>query len=206
MTMKVVWDLGRVLLRWRPEHLLRQTLPHVATDDAAAANWAQQIFQSYGGDWGDFDRGTVSPTELVQRIARRTGLAPEDVQAVVEAAPLELQPLPDSVALLQRLHAARTGLFYLSNMPAPFADHLERQLPVMQLFSDGVFSGRVNHNKPEAEIYRIAQRRFGVPAHELVFLDDHEPNVIAARGQGWQALHFIDAAQAEAELRRLGLL
>ena len=204
--MKVVFDLGRVLLRWRPEQVLRLALPQRATDDTSAAHWAQQVFQSYGGDWGDFDRGTVTPADLVQRIARRTGLAADEVQMVVEAAPLELQPLPDTVALLQRLHAAGVRLFYLSNMPAPFADHLEHSLPVMRLFNDGVFSGRVHHNKPEPEIFRLAQRRFGVPAQEIVFLDDHEPNVVAARAMGWQAFVFTNAAQAEADLRSLGLL
>ena len=76
----------------------------------------------------------------------------------------------------------------------------------MRLFNDGVFSGRVHHNKPEPEIFRLAQRRFGVPAQEIVFLDDHEPNVVAARAMGWQAFVFTNAAQAEADLRSLGLL
>jgi putative hydrolase of the HAD superfamily len=149
VSLNVVWDFGRVLLRWRPKQLLRETLPHIASDAASAAHWAGQIFQSYGGDWADFDRGTVSPGDLVQRIARRTGLSTAEVQRVVEAAPLELQPLPDSVALLQRLHAAGCGLFYLSNMPAPFAEHLERSHAELRLFRDGVFSARVHHNKPE---------------------------------------------------------
>lgn len=206
MSLNVVWDLGRVLLRWRPEQVLRETLPHIVTDAASAVHWAQQIFQSYGGDWGDFDRGTVSRDDLVLRIARRTGLSTADVQRVVDAALLELQPMPDSVALLRRLHAAGCGLYFLSNMPAPFADHLERSHAELRLFRDGVFSGRVHHNKPEPEIFRIAQQRFGVPAQALVFLDDHEPNVIAARAAGWRAFVFTSAAQAEADLRSAGLL
>ena len=44
----------------------RYDLPQRATDEASAAHWVAQVFQGYGGDWGDFDRGTVTPADLVQ--------------------------------------------------------------------------------------------------------------------------------------------
>ena len=75
MAKRFVFDFAGVLFSWQPLVLLRQVLPQHATDAASAAHWAAQIFQSYGGDWAEFDRGTVEPDELVSRIARRTGLA-----------------------------------------------------------------------------------------------------------------------------------
>jgi putative hydrolase of the HAD superfamily len=175
-----------------------------ATD---AAHWAAQVFQGYGGDWADYDRGTVAVPELVARIAARTGLTPAEVQAVVEGVPAELQPLPDSVALIERLRAAGHRLHYLSNMPAPCADVLERrEAALFAHFDGGVFSSRVQRVKPEPAIYALAAGRFGAAPEELVFLDDHEPNVAAARAAGWQGVHFRDAAQAEAALRAGGWL
>lgn len=202
--MNFVFDFGRVLFRWRPEALLRQVLPQRASDEASARHWAGLVFQAYGGDWGDFDRGTVQPPELAQRIAARTGLAQAEARAVIEAAPDELQPLPDSVDLLRHLRAAGRRTFYLSNMPAPYADHLEARHDFVRGFESGVFSARVGFNKPEPQIFALAQARFGVPAETLLFLDDHAPNVQAAREAGWQALLFSDAAQAERDLRQAG--
>ena len=43
-----------------------------------------------------------------------------------------------------------------------------------------------------------------MPAGDLVFLDDHAPNIEAAREAGWRGVVFSDARQAEAELRSLG--
>jgi FMN phosphatase YigB (HAD superfamily) len=63
-----------------------------------------------------------------------------------------------------------------------------------------VFSSRVHLLKPEPAIFAAAERRFGVAGSSLVFLDDHLPNVLAARTAGWQALHFMDAARAGEEL------
>lgn len=203
---KFVFDFGRVLFRWEPEALLRELLPQRATDSSRAAFWVAQVFQAYGGDWGDYDRGTVTPAALVPRIAARTGLREDEVQQVVDGAPRALTPLPATVALLQRLHAAGRRLYYLSNMPAPMARHLQAHHAFLGLFADGLFSSDVGHNKPEPAIYEAAAQRFGHPVHELVFLDDHAPNIEAARALGWHGRVFRDAAQAEAELRAAGWL
>lgn len=202
--MKIVFDFGGVVFRWQPAQMLARVLPQHITSTQTATWWVQHFFQSYGGDWGDFDRGTVGVPDLVARIAGRTGLSAADVQTVVDEVPRELQALPDSVALIRRLHAAGHTLFYLSNMPAPYATHLESSNDFFECFSDGVFSGRVQLIKPEPAIFALAAQRFDVAPQDLVFLDDHLPNVWAARTAGWQALHFVDAAQAEQELQRAG--
>ncbi len=203
--MKIVFDLGGVLFNWHPVTMLQREIPHVAPHTADAVHWVAQIFQGYHGDWGDFDRGTVEVPELVQRICRRTGLAEADVLTVVHAVPRELRPLPDSVALLRRLHAAGHELYYLSNMPAPYASMLEAN-DFFACFRDGVFSGRVHHNKPEPAIFALAADRFGAAPGELLFLDDHLPNVEAAVALGWHAFQFTSAAQAATVLQQRGLL
>jgi putative hydrolase of the HAD superfamily len=202
---RIVFDLGAVLFSWQPRRMLMRELPHVVPDEATAAHWEAQVFQGYGGDWGEFDRGTVEVPALVQRIARRTGFAAADVQRVVDAVPRELQPIPETVALLHQLADAGHTLHYLSNMPAPYAEILERQ-PFFERFASGVFSARVHHNKPEAAIFQVAVQRFGVPAQHLLFIDDHLPNVLAAKAQGWQAIQFLGAADARLQLQALGVL
>jgi putative hydrolase of the HAD superfamily len=215
----LVFDLGGVLLRWRPQAVVRAALPQRVRGDASAQHWAAQVFQGGGGDWGEFDRGTVDVPMLVARIARRTGLQATEVQAVLEAVGEELQPLPDSVALLRRLHAAGHRLCFLSNMPAPYAARFDAGAAAAATFSDdssspyaffrcfraGVYSSRVRQIKPEPAIFATAQQIFGTDPASLLFLDDHLPNVAAARAAGWQALPFSDATRAEADLRALGL-
>ena len=200
----IVFDFAGVLFQWRPDKLLQRALQQRATDADSARHWVEQIFQGYAGDWGDFDRGTVSVDDLVQRIAARTGLRLDEVHAVVAAVPGELQPLADSVALLQRLRDAGRRLFYLSNMPLPYAEHLEREHDFVGWFEAGVFSSREQHNKPESSIFTIAAQRFGVPPDSLMFIDDVARNVDAARAAGWNALLFVGAKDCERQLNELG--
>ena len=202
----IVFDFGRVVFDWQPEALVARVLPARASSVDAAAHWAREIFQGYQGDWRDFDRGEVEIPVLVERIAARTGLAEAEVQAVVDAAPASLTPLPGTVALLERLRAAGRPLHFLSNMPAPFAAHLERSHDFMAWFHGGVFSSRVRVNKPDRAIYDHALQQVGLPPAQLLFIDDHGPNVDAALALGWQAVQFVGHGPLELALKERGLL
>jgi len=202
----VVFDFGRVVFDWQPEALVARILPDRATSAELAAHWAREIFQGYQGDWGDFDRGEVEIPVLVERIATRTGLSEAEVQALVDAAPASLTPLPGTVALIGRLKAAGRRLHFLSNMPAPFAEHLERSHDFMGWFHGGVFSSRVKVNKPERAIYDHALQQVGLPAAQVLFIDDHGPNVDAAGALGWQAVQFVGHEALEQALQERGLL
>ena len=206
MTRTVVFDFGAVLFQWQPYRLLQETVPDLAPDEASARRVAAQIFESFTpeSDWARFDLGRIAEAELAERIAARIGVRAEQVRRVIDGIPPHLQPQAPTVALLKQLKAAGHRLFYLSNMPHPYADHLERCNDFVADFQDGIFSARVGLMKPHAAIFELAEQRFGLVPADTVFIDDHAGNVQAARSRGWQAVHFADAAQAGAELQALG--
>ncbi|HSI58380.1 MAG TPA: HAD family phosphatase [Ideonella sp.] len=203
----IIFDFGGVLFDWRPAALLAEVLPDRAPTDDLAEHWKAQFFQGYEGEWGAFDSGLIEVHDLVTGIAARTGLSEDEVQRVIDAVPPALQPLPATVALLQRLKEAGHRLFFLSNMPAPYADYLEQNHPeLLGHFEDGVFSARVKVGKPKPEIFDIALRQFGVEAEHGLFIDDHPANVDAAHALGLPAHLFTSASGLEAALVERGLL
>jgi putative hydrolase of the HAD superfamily len=201
----LVFDFAGVLFQWSPPRLLLRELPELGGDEKRAQALVPDFFQGYEGEWAEFDRGTVEVPRLVAGIAERTGLAPAAVQRVVDGVPRELQPIAATVALVERLHAAGQRLFFLSNMPLPYARHLEATHGFIgRCFERGVFSADVQLIKPEPAIFERAAREFGLEPAQIVFFDDHAPNVAAARERGWDARLFSNAAAAAAELRRDG--
>ena len=204
--MTLVFDFGGVLFRWVPQELLAQLLPQRIGDAAAAQRWVDLFFQDYGGDWGDFDRGVVEPGPLAERIARRTGLTVDEARRVIDAVPGHLQPVPAMETLLRALHAAGHPLYFLSNMPEPYARHLETTHDILSLFRGGVFSARVRLCKPAPEIYAHCTRAFGLEPARTLFIDDSPRNIAAARAAGWQAICFEDPAQCRAALHDAGYL
>lgn len=63
-----------------------------------------------------------------------------------------------------------------------------------------VYSHEVGVAKPDTAIFRLTEDRLGVQAHEIVFLDDHEAHVQAARACGWHAVMHRDTAASIKEI------
>ncbi|UXH77775.1 HAD family hydrolase [Roseateles amylovorans] len=204
--MKIVFDFGGVLFRWHPPSFLARVWPHRAPDEDAGAAIAKDFFQAYTGDWGAFDQGLADADTTATRIAERTGWPRDEIVAVMNAVPQELQLIEGTAALIAELKQAGHTLHFLSNMPVPYAEYLESSHPLDEWFESGVFSGRVKQSKPAQEIFDLARSAFGVDASELLFLDDHPANIEAAQALGWQAWLFTTPETAREELVRRGLL
>lgn len=205
----VVFDFGAVLFRWQPVELLRTALPGLATSDDAARALAASVFESFTpeSDWALFDLGRLDEAALAERIARRLSLQADDVRRLVDAIPPHLVPIEPMVALARRLKAAGHRMFFLSNMPAPYAAALQAANAFIgEVFDDGIFSAHVGLMKPQPAIFDAAGTRFALQPSATLFIDDHRGNVEAARSAGWSAIRYADPAQCEAEVLAAGWL
>lgn len=203
--MKFVFDFGGVVFNWKPLVLLQQVLPHHAVDEASARDCAAAIFQGFHptSDWALFDQGGIEPEDLAHRIATRTGLSPDEVRTVIEAIPPHLVPDAGTVALMDELRGQGHQIYFLSNMPAGYADELERSHHFFNWFVDGIFSARVGQIKPNADIFETAVRQFATAGVSTVFIDDVQHNIDAARLHGWQGIRFESAQQVRAALAHM---
>ncbi len=113
------------------------------------------------------------------------------------------EPNPPMVEFVATLPRPRV---LLSNTNEPHVAWIKSHFPdVFPCFDLQVLSNEVGLEKPEAEIYRYVESRLGGSPHELVFVDDLEPNVAAARACGWQGVVFAGVADCRARLHTLGL-
>lgn len=204
--MKIVFDFGAVLFRWHPPSFLARVWGHRATDEIQGAALAKDLFQDYSGDWGAFDQGLIDAATTADRIHARTGWPREEIVAVMDAVPTELQLIEGTAALIQELKAQGHTLHFLSNMPEPYADYLEQTFPLKDWFVSGVFSGRVKQSKPSQAIFDLALAQFDAKAEDVLFLDDHPANIAAAKALGWQAHLFTTPELARQDLVRRELL
>jgi 2-haloacid dehalogenase/putative hydrolase of the HAD superfamily len=197
----VIFDLGGVVFRWQPLVLLQKLFAQQVPNETVAREWASQIFQTFHpeADWALFDLGLIEPEPLAQRIAARTGLAQADVWRLIHGIPPHLQPIQGTVDLMHELKAQGHRLFYLSNMPAGYADHLVRANPFFALFEEGIFSAHVQQIKPLPEIFATAQSRWLLQG-QPVFIDDVQHNIEAAGRHGWRGILFESPGQLRADL------
>jgi 2-haloacid dehalogenase len=196
----VVFDVGNVLVRWE------RHLPYVRhfPDPAELARFMDEVIPL---EWhGRHDAGE-SAADLV---AERAALFPEHEPLIRawfdrfnESIP---GPVPGSPELVEALHAAGVPLYAITNFGADTWAGYHPTQPLFARFRDIVVSGIEKVSKPGPEIFALAARRFGHAPGAMLFVDDHEPNITAARSYGWQVHHFMGAAGLEADLKARGLL
>jgi putative hydrolase of the HAD superfamily len=196
--MNVVFDFGAVLFTWQPVQLVQLHFGHLAPTVDAARALATSIF--HHDDWLGFDRGTHALDDVLQRTARRLDLPHDKLDALLTPMGERLLPIADTLSLLAALRERRDSrgdvqLYFLSNMPVPYARLLEQRYDFLRWFDGGIFSGDVKLIKPQREIYELMATRHGLQAAHTVFIDDMPANVEAAREFGWQGIHFENPAQ-----------
>jgi putative hydrolase of the HAD superfamily len=203
--MNVVFDFGAVLFTWQPAHIVADVFPERAASDSDAKQLAHAVFGHT--DWHNFDRGLMEMDAVISRTAKRLKLDAPRLGSLVRSIGERLQPMQETVAVLQTLQAKRaqgagvTGLYFLSNMPAPYARELEQKHAFLGHFDGGIFSGDVLCSKPDPGIYSLLQSRYGLVPGRTVFIDDLKANVDAAKALGWKGIHFATAAQLAEELQ-----
>ena len=92
--------------------------------------------------------------------------------------------------LTNNIIAMDSGSDWASSLPTPLDE----------LFDVVVESAKVGLRKPDPAAYELVLRELGVPADEVVFLDDLGVNLKPARAMGMSTIKVTDAASALAQL------
>ncbi len=197
MVKNVIFDLGGVVIEWNSDRILDT---YYADPDVRAI-MKKQMFQH--PDWLELDRGTMHETELLARLGVRTGRPAAELSGLFDAVRESLHAKPDTVALLEKLHARGVPLYCLSNISSDIFKYLRERHSFWGVFRGIVISGDLKMIKPEPEIFHFLLQRYDLAAAETVFIDDNAPNIEAARALGIQTVWFKDARQCEMEIEEI---
>jgi putative hydrolase of the HAD superfamily len=154
------------------------------------------------------DQGLVGASEYFKNILADVGIFPDPrtigllVDRDVESWS-RINPAAEKLMGDLKKAGFKTGI--LSNMIKAFLDKNRETMPVFKIPEAMIFSCDVDAVKPEEKIYRILLDRLGCEAGELVFFDDMEINVQAARKLGIEALVWENADMAGEQLKTLGV-
>lgn len=151
-----------------------------------------------------YDEANLDPREYWDAVGQTTSRTISDSQRtkLIELdARSWMYPRAPIVDWANALRRAGFPIALLSNMPVTLRDALaaSRWLPE---FHHRTLSCNVRISKPSAGIYRECLDALSLAPSDLLFLDDREPNVSAARDLGMHALQFTTTENLARELEQ----
>lgn len=87
----------------------------------------------------------------------------------------------------------------LTNLFTEFYPTVKKELEEVK-FDAWVASSEEGTRKPEAKIYEITEELLQISGEKILFLDDFEPNLIAAEKAGWSVIKVTNPLDAIKEL------
>lgn len=145
--------------------------------------------------------GEMPHEEFVALVAKVSGKTSAEVWAGVKA---EMILNADLIALIRELKKKyKIGL--LSNFTAPWLREVLDENKLWDLFDEHIISSEHGIVKPDTKIFKKMLLMLDMPAGEVVFADDRDVNVNAAKKLGLRPFLFTDVAQFTKDLKSVGV-
>jgi putative hydrolase of the HAD superfamily len=188
----IVFDLYGVIARTQTPAAIRRIEEIAGTPGPA-------FWDAYWACRPGYDAGQESAAYWAD-VAARLGARFPDVPALIEADLDSWTDVDDEmVALVHDLADEGRTLGLLSNIIGDLVPRFEaRHGAVLDRFDALVYSCRIGVAKPDPRAYEICAERLGVKPGDVLFFDDTERNVHAARAAGMRAELFTGPAQIRA--------
>ena len=113
--------------------------------------------------------------------------------------------VPGMDDLLPRLRD-KYRIFLLSDHAREWIEYIRTIHPFLEQFHAQFYSCELKQTKRDPSTFSRVLASVQRDAADCIFVDDSERNVAAALSAGIPSIHFVSAAQLQADLRQMGIL
>lgn len=199
MIRNIIFDLGNVLLSWKPEEFFERS--GYAPEEVKII--LKDIFRSR--EWLMIDNGDITTAEAINRIASVSSLKRDDICVIFNLRTKIIFPLTDNIKLLPVLKKEGFKLYFLSNFPSDFFEEVKKDYDFFKYFDGGVISAEVHYSKPDIRIFKIFLKKYNLVSEDCLYIDDIETNVRTAEFLGVKGIHLEGTDSLEKKFMESGL-
>lgn len=199
MIKNIVFDLGNVLLSWKPGEFFNRS----GYDPEEVRIILKDIFNS--NEWSMLDNGDITTSEAIDLIAFKSSLKRDNICSIFDLRTKVIFPLGMNIKLLPALNKQGFKLYFLSNFPLDFFEEVKKEYDFFKYFNGGIISAEVGCSKPDNGIFKIFLEKYNLVPEECLYIDDIEINVKAAESIGMKGIHLAGTDSLEKKLIESGL-
>ncbi len=183
MIRNIVFDLGNVLISFRPDEYLEKNKYPADLRKKIISD----IFQS--SVWLMLDNGNITTEQAISLISEKSSLGREEIGLIFKKRVEIMFPLDNNVRMLPALKERGYKLFYLSNFPLDVFDVVKNKYSFFRYFDGGIISAQVRYSKPDPAIFNILLKKYYLDPAESLYIDDLEANVNVADSLGMKGFY-----------------
>lgn len=190
----IVFDLGQVLIPFDYQNFISSLNQYKNGLGERFINLYKENYHIHR----DFEKGKISEEDFISTMLRwsENKISSEEFcQKWSDIFSLN----EDVISLLPTLKE-KYKLYLLSNTNSIHKKYGYQHYEFLKLFDKLFLSHEVGFVKPEKEIYQEVMKHSGIPAEELIFIDDIKEYVEAAKELAWDGIHFTNYKQLVQEL------
>ncbi len=184
MIRNIIFDLGNVLISWKPEEYLINN----GYSEKERSVILDDIFRSK--EWLALDNGDMTLDEAVEKISERSSLETGEIYSVFNLRTRILFPIDSNTKILPALKKEGFRLYYLSNFPDDIFEEVREKNEFFRYFDGGLISAKAKASKPDEKIYRKLFLHYSLLPGESLFIDDTHANVFSAEKLGVSVIHL----------------
>lgn len=186
----VYFDVNGVLVRF-----FQRAFTHIAADTSASIEEVESTYWHYDDS---VCRGEVPIEDFNLALAAKIGVT---TISWAEYYLKNIEPISEMITALEWASKYYPVGLLTNTMPGLIDQMIaQKTLPPLN-YSSIIDSSKIGSIKPEQKIFEAALRETGVEPHEILFIDDSRPNLMAAEKLGWNVLWFDDYRPEESETR-----
>lgn len=191
----IFFDIGGVLVRVDSSAAIQKLSKRLKVDETVIRNGMSRDLLV------EYEKGRMNTNQFYENL-----LINYDSREEIELSEFkkywkdDLFPKPEMIAFLERV-SELMPTWLLSNTNDFHYDLLLEKFPFMKQVNGGTYSFLEGSMKPEPLIYEQAVKRSGELPQHILFIDDLEENVVAARGLGLNAIQYKSFEEFQTEIK-----
>ncbi len=186
MIKNIVFDLGGVLIDFRPEIYLE----HIGFSEEDITLFTKIVF--YGEEWNEYNSFKFNANQTKEKLIQRYPQYTDKIKEIFDNINYKyiLFEMKDTSSYLKELKDKGYNIYLLSDLSIDSYNY-NKKFKFFNYIKGGVYSFEIGTTKPDKNNYKILLERYNLIPEETIFIDDRLNNVEVANSLGIYGIQFV---------------